>query len=238
MESNGKSFLLTNIKNSLLFLLTMNFMIYIIQFVNLIFIGLTINNIQGEIMIEQPNFYRLKMLIIVALFSGLIGVLAQISIPLPFNLVPITGQTLAIGLAGTIIGSKHSTYATILYVIMGAIGIPVFSNFKAGLSAILSPTGGFIIGFIPTAFVIGYIIERFSLKVSIAFIANVIGMLITLFFGTVWYKFSMTVEWGVAFASTFYPFLLVGIIKAYMAANLGVLIRKRLLQAKLIFHAQ
>ena len=71
--------------------------------------------------------FKLRMMIISALFAAIIGVLAQVTIPLP--LVPITGQTLAIGLAATILGSRYGTLSVLLYLCMGAIGVPVFAQY-------------------------------------------------------------------------------------------------------------
>src|SRR5699024_11491248 len=96
---------------------------------------------------------RLQMMIVTALFTAIIGIMAQITIPIP--LVPITGQTLAIGLAATILGARYGTYSTILYLIIGAIGVPVFAQMSSGMGILFGPTGGFIVGFIPTAFFIG-----------------------------------------------------------------------------------
>lgn len=101
---------------------------------------------------------RLRMMIITALFAAIIGVMAQITIPLP--LVPITGQTLAIGLAATILGARYGTLSVILYVIIGAAGIPVFAEMKAGVSVLVGPTGGYLFSFIPTAFFIGWFLEK------------------------------------------------------------------------------
>src|SRR5699024_4643953 len=128
------------------------------------------------------NNSKLHMMMVTALFAAIIGILAQITIPIP--LVPITGQTLAIGLAATILGSRYGTYSTILYILMGAIGIPVFAAMSSGFGVIFGPTGGFIVGFIPAAFMIGFYLEKTNYSVTNACIANVIGMFITLIFGT------------------------------------------------------
>ena len=80
----------------------------------------------------------------IALFTALIAVLAQISIPLPGG-VPLTLQTLAVPLAGIVLGPRRGTFSTLLYVLLGAIGIPVFANFTGGLGIVLGVTGGFII---------------------------------------------------------------------------------------------
>ncbi|MBP1971106.1 biotin transport system substrate-specific component [Virgibacillus natechei] len=181
----------------------------------------------------SESSYKLRMMIITALFAAIIGILAQVTIPLP--LVPITGQTLALGLAATILGSKYGTISVILYVIIGAIGVPVFSHMQAGLGVVFGPTGGFIIGFAPAAFVIGYYLEKTNFTILNAVIANVIGMLIALLFGTVWLKFIASLTWPAAFASGFAPFIIVGLLKAFLAAWIGIVVRNRLASADLLY---
>ncbi|WP_075981704.1 biotin transporter BioY [Bacillus massilinigeriensis] len=176
---------------------------------------------------------KLRSMILTALFAAIIGVLAQITIPLP--LVPITGQTLAIGLAATILGSRYGTLSAILYLIIGAIGVPVFAEFSAGISKIFGPTGGYLVGFIPATFLIGYYLEKTRFTLFHAFIANLIGMIVTLIFGTIWLKISAELTWTAAITGGFTPFVVVGIIKAALAAWLGIIIRKRLLSARLLF---
>ncbi|WP_413366069.1 biotin transporter BioY [Lysinibacillus sp. 3P01SB] len=171
-------------------------------------------------------------MVLTALCAAIIAVLAQVSIPLP--LVPITGQTLAIGLVVTILGLKYGTYSVLLYIMLGAIGLPVFQGFSGGLSIIAGPTGGYIVGFIPCALVIGYYLEKTRPTFTHAFTANLIGMIVTLFFGALWLKIVADLTWTGALVSGVTPFLVVGIIKAAIAAWAGVIIRNRLLQAKLL----
>src|SRR5690625_1189361 len=90
----------------------------------------------------SESSFKLRMMIVTALFAAIISVLAQVVIPLPFG-VPITGQTLAIGLAATILGSRLGTTSTLLYLMIGAIGMPVFAQFTGGLGILIGPTGGF-----------------------------------------------------------------------------------------------
>src|SRR5690625_4066915 len=128
---------------------------------------------------------KLRQMIIISLFAAIIGVLAQVAIPMPLG-VPITGQTLAIGLAATILGSRNGTLATILYIIIGAIGIPVFAQMQAGMGVIFGPRGGFLIVFIPTTLLMGIYLEITSFTFKNALIADFLGMFITLFFVTIW----------------------------------------------------
>lgn len=176
---------------------------------------------------------KLRSMIITALFAAMIGIFAQITIPLP--LIPITGQTLAIGLAATILGSKYGTLAVVLYLIIGAAGVPVFAEFQGGISKLVGPRGGYLIGFIPTAFVIGYYLEKFGFTFKHAVIANLIGMIVTLIMGTIWLFFAAELTMKAAIAAGFTPFLIVGVIKALLAAWIGILVRERLLNANLLF---
>lgn len=177
---------------------------------------------------------RLKIMIITALFAAITGILAQVSIPLPFTQVPITGQTLAIGLVATILGAKLGVLSTILYIAIGAIGIPVFAQFSAGPGVIIGPTGGYLIGFIPTVFFIGIWLDQFGYTFIQALIANVLGMFITLSCGTAWLKFVGGLTFTTAFYGGFAPFIFVGLIKAFLASSLGILIRERLKNANLL----
>lgn len=171
-------------------------------------------------------------MILTAFCAAIIAVLAQVSIPLP--LVPITGQTLAIGLVVTILGLKYGTYAVLLYVLLGAIGLPVFQGFTGGLAILFGPTGGYIVGFIPTALVIGYYLEKTRLTFTHALVANTLGMLVTLAFGAVWLKYLAELSWTAALLSGVIPFLVVGVIKAILAAWVGVIVRQRLEQANVL----
>lgn len=177
---------------------------------------------------------HLRLMIVTALFATIISVLAQVAIPMPLG-VPITGQTLAIGLAATILGPRYGTISALLYLIIGAIGVPVFAQMTSGLGIILGPTGGFLMGFIPTTFIIGYYLEKTSFTVKHALIANIIGMFVTLFFGTLWLKIAAELSWTTAFAAGFTPFLIGGFIKAFIAATVGIAVRERLKAANLLF---
>lgn len=175
---------------------------------------------------------RLRGFILSALFAAITAVLAQVMIPLPY--VPITGQTLAVGLAATILGSRLGTLSMLLYALLGAIGAPVFAEASGGFQVILGPTGGYIIGFIVTAYVIGIILEKTKHTVWMAFVANLVGMVVTLAIGVVQLKLVTGMPWDAAMISGVYPFIVGGIIKAAIAAYLGIIVKRRLAQAKLL----
>jgi len=100
---------------------------------------------------------RVQDILNVALFSALTAIGALISIPLPF--VPITLQTLFTYMAGALLGGYLGALSQLIYVLMGVVGLPIFVGWKAGIFALVGPTGGYLVGFIPGAFVIGKLAE-------------------------------------------------------------------------------
>ncbi|SVA73060.1 uncharacterized protein METZ01_LOCUS125914, partial [marine metagenome] len=88
----------------------------------------------------------------IILGSFLIAVLAQISIPIPFTPIPITGQTIGVVLVGGLLGARRGAMAVLTYLMEGAIGLPVFAQMKAGAHVLVGPTAGYLWGFIFAAF--------------------------------------------------------------------------------------
>ncbi|MBC6314446.1 biotin transporter BioY [Listeria grandensis] len=175
---------------------------------------------------------KLKQLIINALFAVIIAILAQVTIPI--GPIPLTGQTFAIGLAATILGARNATISVAVYLVLGAIGVPVFAGMSAGLGILFGPTGGFLIGFLFNAYVTGFLIEKTNFSMAYAIFANIIGSFITLLFGALWLKFGGDLSWSAAFTAGVTPFIIPGILKAIFAALIGISIRKRLVTAKLV----
>lgn len=100
---------------------------------------------------QKTNFKTLDLCMI-GVVTAVIVIMAQISIPMPLG-VPMTMQTFAITLAGIILGSKKGAVASLIYVLLGAVGVPVFANFSGGYQLLVGPTGGFIISFPIMAFI-------------------------------------------------------------------------------------
>lgn len=175
---------------------------------------------------------RLKMMIIAALFAAIISVAAQIMINIPP--VPFTLMTIAVMLTATILGSKYGTLAVVVYVSMGFVGIPVYAGMKGGFGYVLGPTGGYLIAIIPAALFVGWYLENFGHTNVQAIIANMIAVFIILILGTIWLKLVADLSWDGAFKGGMLPFILPDLAKAVVAAIIGVLIRNRLVAAKLI----
>ncbi|GAC1434052.1 MAG: biotin transporter BioY [Burkholderiaceae bacterium] len=97
---------------------------------------------------------------LVVAFSVLTGVMAQISLPLPFTPVPITGQTLGVLLTGALLGSRRGALAMLVYLLEGVGGLPVFALGHSGLAVMVGPTGGYLLSYPVAAFIVGAFSER------------------------------------------------------------------------------
>ncbi|SER42095.1 biotin transport system substrate-specific component [Gracilibacillus ureilyticus] len=175
---------------------------------------------------------KLRAIILSSIFAAITAILAQVQFQT--FIVPFSAQTLAVGLTATILGSRLGGLSLICYMLLGAIGLPVFSGFSGGPQVIAGPTGGFIIGFIFTAFITGWILEKTKFTIPWAIVANIVGMVITLAFGVVQLKYVADLSWSAAMATGVTPFIAFGIIKALLASWIGIIVRRRLTKAQLI----
>ena len=120
-----------------------------------------------------------------ALFVAFISICSQIAIHI--GMVPISMSLLAIFMTGLILGMKYGTISVIVYILLGITGIPVFAGAKGGLAVILGPTGGFLIGYILCAFIVGIVADRFNDKKIFMGIGMVIAVITCYIPGVLWF---------------------------------------------------
>ncbi len=169
---------------------------------------------------------KTKDIVLSGLFAALTAVLAQISIPLPFTTVPLTMLIFAVALSGMILGSKNGFLSMVIYLLLGAIGIPVYAQMSSGMGILLGPTGGFLIGCPLMAFIVGFVSERYSSKLYI-FIGMILGLLIDYVIGTL--IFSLVVKTSIyeSLLACVLPFIFLDIVKMILATSIGISIKKR-----------
>ena len=175
---------------------------------------------RSQKIITLVNFYSLaKESFLIILGSLLVALLAQIRIALPFTPVPITGQTFGVILVGALLKSKKAALSLFIYLIEGILGFPVFASFKGGLTYFLGPTGGYLIGFIFSAYITGYLIEKMKNRnTKNYFLALTFGNFSIYPFGLLWLSFFVGIK-KVLFLG-FYPFILGDFIKILIALNI------------------
>ena len=128
-----------------------------------------------------------KRMILYALFAALTAVCSMISIPLPFTPVPINLATLSFFLAGGLLGSKGGAVSQLVYVFVGAVGLPVFSGFTGGVGILTGPTGGYILGYVVGAWLIGLLIEKFGHSYIKSVVSMIAGLAVCYILGTLWF---------------------------------------------------
>lgn len=155
-------------------------------------------------------------LVQIALFAAMIAIMSQISIPTPFG-IPVSLQTFAAALCGYFLGAKKGTAALLVWIVLGAVGAPVFAGFKGGFAVLLGLTGGFIYGFVPLVLLCGIELKRKALRI----VLGAAGILACHFFGVVQYALLMGISLGQSFLTVSVPFLIkdmVSIAAAFFAA--------------------
>lgn len=157
-----------------------------------------------------------KAMIFAALFAALISAVAVVKIPLAFTPVPITLQTLFVLLSGAMLGPSYGALAMIIYLLLGAIGLPVFSGGSSGLGALLGPTGGFLFSFPIAAFVIGRLSS--TKKITGLLFAMLIGTLIIYIMGAIQGTIVTHLSLSAIFVGWILPFIIGDAIKLLLAA--------------------
>lgn len=181
---------------------------------------------------------KTKELVLTALFAAITCVLSIISIPI--GAVPITLQVFAVVLAGAILGAKLGFFSQLVYAFLGAIGLPVFSGMTGGFSVIVGPTGGYIIGFVLAAGIIGWIVEFGYRKLkkigsnAMILVAMIIGLVVIYLIGMIQLSLVLKMPISAAFKAGVVPFIGIDFIKIIAAWMVAVPVRHALKKAKLI----
>jgi biotin transport system substrate-specific component len=165
---------------------------------------------------------------IIAIFFGvvLLAIMAQVALPLPFSPVPITGQTLGVLIIGSFFGAKRAAMTTVAYLVVGSMGLPVFSQGGFGLAKLLGPTGGYLIGFVLAATAMGFLAEfKSDRDIKSALISFAIGHSIVFICGLVWLGFY--VGFSKVLQLGFIPFIPGMIIKTILAASITSIVWKK-----------
>lgn len=165
-----------------------------------------------------------KDIIKIGLFAAILTVLSQVAFSLPTG-VPITLQTFAVALTGVMLGTKKGTMATVVYVLLGCIGIPVFANFKGGFQVIAGPTGGFIIGLIFMTALCGFAIKKNKL-LNITFC--LLGLTVCHFCGVLMYAKYADISIAKSLVAVSVPYLIKDIISVIAAYGVGAVLKNRI----------
>lgn len=165
-----------------------------------------------------------------ALFVAIIAVCSWISIPVPGTAVPINLGTFSVIMAGYVLGKKNGVISVLVFLLLGAIGLPVFHGFTGGLGILTGPTGGFLIGYIALAFCAGMadeLIDKFSINRVLAYTICVLFGEFILYTAGVMYFMTLTkASLSGALLACVLPFLIGDGIKMFFAYIVGERVKK------------
>jgi biotin transport system substrate-specific component len=162
-------------------------------------------------------------LILCALFAALTAVLSQVAIPI--GPVPINLATFSVFCAGALLGPRLGALSQLIYVLLGAVGVPVFTMFSGGVGRLVGPTGGFIVGYVAAAWIVGMLAGRWGDKFPMLILAMVAGAASYFLLGTLWYMISTKSGLIQALMACVIPFLPGDALKMILAAILTLRMR-------------
>ena len=142
---------------------------------------------------------KIRNMALCALFAALLAVCAWITVPV--GDIAITMQTFGIFLTLGVLGGKRGTVAISIYLLLGIVGLPVFSGFQGGIGALLGVTGGYIAGFLATALIYWLITALGRNQEIFRLLGMVVGLLVCYLFGTLWFRFGYLSYGGLSFGA-------------------------------------
>ena len=166
---------------------------------------------------------KLRMVVLASLMAALTAVGAYIYVPI--GPVPIILSTLFVILSGLLLGSRWGLTSMALYLLVGAIGLPVFSGGKGGFAHFMGPTGGYLFGYLFASWITGFISERSRGRMIVDIFAVIIGSLVLYAVGVPWLKMITQMSWTKALMVGVLPFLIGDAIKAFAVVILARSVR-------------
>ncbi len=163
---------------------------------------------------------------VTALMTAITCILAPMALPIPVSPVPISLTNLVIFFMAYILGTKLSVVSYVLYLLLGTVGLPVFSGFSGGVGKLLGPTGGYLIGFIFLAAISGFFVEKFPAKIYMHVIGMILGMAVCYAFGTAWLAGQLGMSFVAGLGVGVIPYLPGDTAKIIIAIIAGPQIRK------------
>ncbi len=154
-----------------------------------------------------------------AMIAAIIAVAAVISIPM--YLVPFTLATFAMYTATIAFGTRQTVTAVVVYILLGAVGLPVFSGLGSGIGHILGPTGGYILGYIPMVWIGGYFAERFAGNRYMYILGFVLGTAVLYAVGVLWIHIQLGSSIASLLSKTVYPFIAIDLVKLIFGIYAG-----------------
>lgn len=183
----------------------------------------------------NASFLKLstKQLTLTGLMTAVICLLAPWALPLPFSPVPLSLGTLAIYFVVSVLGMKLGTLSVLIYILLGTVGLPVFTNFSGGVGKLLGPTGGYILGYIFMTLICGLFVDKWPDNILLRALGMVLGTAALYLFGTIWLAYEANLSFSAAWVMGVLPYIPGDLAKMVLAMIIGGQLRRRLIKAGL-----
>lgn len=176
--------------------------------------------------------YQLKnntfKLTVTSLMCAVMCVLGPVCINIPISPVPVSLTIIGVILSAYVLGPLLGALSVVIYLTIGAMGLPVFSNFSGGVQKLTGPTGGYLIGFIFLSLIAGFFEQKFSNKKLYEFFGTFLGIIVCYILGTLWLKIQTNMTFTAAFAAGVIPYIPFDVIKTVFSVAVGKELKKQL----------
>lgn len=180
----------------------------------------------------MKNKFSVYTMTTCALMAALMCVLGPLSVPI--GPIPVTLTNLVIYLSVWLLGMKGATVSTLVYLLLGAVGMPVFSGFQGGFAKLAGPTGGYLVGFLFIPLIGGFILDRSRGNILASIAGMIAGTAVLYLLGTVWFVFQTQSQIWYALTVCVFPFIPFDLGKIVLASFFGNALRKALRKADLL----
>lgn len=177
---------------------------------------------------QVTSILSTKQLTLTALMTSILCIVAPFSLPLPFSPVPISFATFILYVSAYVLGPKFGAVSCILYLLLGFVGLPVFSGFSGGVGRLFGPTGGYMIGYLFLVLISGFVIEMSDGRRLPSAFGFILGTAITYAFGSAWLAVQMDLTFMQGVAAGVLPYLPGDTIKIIAALIIGPVLKNRL----------
>lgn len=183
---------------------------------------------------QQHSLADIRQMALIGLMTAVICIIAPFSLHIPVSPVPISLAIFAVCITTYILGLKKGLLCTLLYIVIGLAGVPVFSGFSSGPSVLFGPTGGYLAAYILIVLCEGFCVDRFRSKPWTHVVGMVVGIALCYFCGTIRLAQLNSLSFSAAFAAGVIPFIPGDIAKVIIVMIIGPQVYKALIHAKML----
>lgn len=175
----------------------------------------------------KTTTFSTKNLVLIGLVTAVTCILAPLSIPMPFSPIPISFTNLVIYFSIYLLGGKLATVSYIIYLLIGLVGLPVFSGFSGGIGKLLGPTGGYLVGFILVTLIAGWFADTFPKNKFLIMAGLLLATIVAYTLAAFWLSVQLQISFVQGIITGVLPYLPGDLVKMVIAVVLGPVLRGR-----------